>query len=59
MEDFIAQRDLLITKLGDEAKNYDCVHMMTAAYDPPFKVTPYIMKYFSILSRFNKNFLTR
>jgi len=25
-------------KLGDEAKNYDCVHMMTAGYDPPFKV---------------------
>ena len=43
MEDFIAQRDLLITKLGDEAKNYDCVHMMTAAYDPPFKVNEYYL----------------
>ncbi len=25
-------------KLGEEAKNYDCVHMLTAGYDPPFKV---------------------
>jgi len=38
IDDFIFQRDLLIGKLGDEAKNYDCVHMMTAGYDPPFKV---------------------
>lgn len=38
IEDYIVQRDLLIGKLGEEAKNYDCVHMMTACYDPPFKV---------------------
>lgn len=38
IEDYIVQRDILIGKLGDEAKNYDCVHMMTACYDPPFKV---------------------
>ncbi len=30
IDDYISQRDLLINKLGDEAKNYDCVHMMTA-----------------------------
>lgn len=38
IDDYISQRDILIGKLGDDAKLYDCVHMMTACYDPPFKV---------------------
>lgn len=37
MDDYMTQRDLLIKKLGDEAKKYDCVNIMAAGYDPPFK----------------------
>ncbi len=37
MDDYLAQRDLLISKLGDRAAEYDCVNMMVAGYDPPFK----------------------
>ncbi|CAF0830758.1 unnamed protein product [Brachionus calyciflorus] len=36
-QDFLSHRDLLIKALGEEAKNYDTVNMMTAGYDPPFK----------------------
>lgn len=36
-DDYLKQRDLLIKALGEEAKNYDTVNMMTAGYDPPFK----------------------
>ncbi|RNA42468.1 heme-binding 2 [Brachionus plicatilis] len=36
-DDYLKQRDLLINTLGDDAKNYDTVNMMTAGYDPPFK----------------------
>ncbi len=28
MNDYIAQRDLLINRLGSQAQNYDCVNMM-------------------------------
>ena len=37
MNDYIKYRDELIARLGNEAVNYDCVNMMTAGYDPPFK----------------------
>lgn len=37
MDDYMIQRDLLISKLGDKASQYDCVNMMAAGYDPPFK----------------------
>ncbi len=37
MQDYITQRDLLIKKLGERAAEYDCVNMMAAGYDPPFK----------------------
>ncbi len=37
MDDYMTQRDLLISKLGDRAVEYDCVNMMAAGYDPPFK----------------------
>ncbi len=35
--DYIQNRDMLIKALGDEASSYDCVQIMTAGYDPPFK----------------------
>jgi hypothetical protein len=31
-DDYIKYRDLLVEKLGDEAKNYDTVNLMTAGY---------------------------
>ena len=34
MSDYIKYRDELIKKLGNDAKNYDCVNMMAAGYDP-------------------------
>jgi hypothetical protein len=37
MNDYYKHRDLLIEKLGNEASKYDCVNMMLAGYDPPFK----------------------
>ena len=36
-EDYINYRNILIDKLGDEAKNYDQVNIMTAGYNPPFQ----------------------
>lgn len=36
-DDYMKYRDMLVEQLGDEAKNYDTVNMMTAGYDPPFK----------------------
>lgn len=35
--DYIRYRDMLIQRLGDQAKSYDLVNMMAAGYDPPFK----------------------
>ncbi len=37
LSDYFQYRNELINVLGDEAQNYDCVNMMTAGYDPPFK----------------------
>ena len=34
-EKYIANRDLLISKLGDQAKDYDLINMITAGYDSP------------------------
>jgi len=32
VDDYLKYRDLLIEKLGEEAKNYDTINMMTAGY---------------------------
>lgn len=37
MADRITKRDELIQKLGARASEYDCVNMIAAGYDPPFK----------------------
>ena len=37
MNDYMTMRDVLIKRLGADAQNYDCVNMMVAGYDPPFK----------------------
>lgn len=35
VSDFIAKRDKLIQMLGDNAKDYDTINMITASYDSP------------------------
>ena len=35
--EYIQYRDILIKSLQDEAAAYDCVNIITAGYDPPFK----------------------
>lgn len=37
MDDYLKNRDILISKLGDEATKYDTINMITAGYDAPFK----------------------
>jgi hypothetical protein len=37
LNDYLNYRDEIIKLLGNEAQNYDCINMMTAGYDPPFK----------------------
>ena len=36
MYDYIKNRDILIEKLGNEAKNYDTANMITAGYQSPY-----------------------
>jgi hypothetical protein len=37
LDDFLRHRDELIRKLGSNKNDYDCVNILLAAYDAPFK----------------------
>lgn len=37
LKDYIHYRDILINRLGEEAKHFDTVNMITAGHDAPFK----------------------
>lgn len=37
LDDHLNNRDLLIKRLGDQAKNYDLNNVMVANYDPPWR----------------------
>ena len=39
ISDYISNRDKLISMLGDQAKDYDTINMITAGYDSP--MTPF------------------
>ncbi len=58
MNDYLNYRNVLIQKLGEESKKYDCVNMMAAGYDPVRKLLfrPFL---FSLKVEFKLNFFVK